>query len=833
MNIPPVSAPLVGIPVGGTAAGAARQYSTTLGAPMQSGTDSVAAFSRDGGALAAIAGGLNDVAAVTQDVVQKTLQERAETEALEAYAAAGMDLNKHLHGEGGIFSQKGINASNAVADTSAFFDKTGERYLKSLSNDAARKIFSGRFAQLRYGTQSEVAKYEGGERREAQFTANKSAMALDMQTAMSNPYSDRIFNEAWERYRQGGEKLIEMEGMGPEQAQLYRQAADSEFITRRGMKFIEGGDLQSAWKMLQDPRLLETDRATLEGNLQKKQYSQLRATAQSNPDAAKQISGSISREQQQSAGEQQSSDDAANADLDAPRLKFAFGPGTEEQAPKSLLSQAQLAVFSATEQMAEGGPNASPEGRAAPSAPAGPESLLSQMQLKTINATAEITAKKQRSLAAYDLHGREQYLASLSKLGEEADQALLPTLYQYEEVYGQEEGRQRYAAQRRNLDLGDAMRLLRDSTPEQQRELLNSMAPDPGGAGSMAETEQRSILRDAVVRDRKMRADNPAAYILLADDTVRGSYSAFKANPTPEGAEAYVRELKAARAARGMPENAPLLPKDDVTQLGAQFINSPEKKRVDLALAQREMWGKNWDAVFKQLVKDKDISLPQEVYAIGAGMDEGPARLLAEANKVPNFRENAAKTAPDAYKRINDLLPRVFKPMRQSLSRQGGTLQASMLYDQCLLLALQYEGRGHSADDSVRMAYNEIGGKRYTIQDGYRVPIGIDPVKVQYGMDVKLKELTSTPGMLRLDKPDKKWRDADGVEKLTGKGVRQNVQWVTNEDETGVYLYRGYSVVENPDGTPVELTWDELTQKDTRVRLGFGLPFDPATFPGK
>ena len=289
MRVPNDKAPLVSVGTGGTAAGAARQYNTNLGAPMQPGTNAVGAFNRGFSDLKPITDGLQQVARAGSEIIQRSVQEQAETEALEAYAKAGGDLNSFLHGEGGIYSRKGVDAYNSVADTATFFDSTGERYTKGMTTDAARKIFSERFAQLRYGTQSEVSKYEGGQRREALFNQRTAAMALDTEIAMSNPYNDRIFNESLGRVRQDAQAQARMNGMTPEEEQLYLQKVDSQFLAGRAGKFIEAKDYNAAWAILNDSRVSAADKTKLTAAYNESVVAEAQATAKADPQAAAQL----------------------------------------------------------------------------------------------------------------------------------------------------------------------------------------------------------------------------------------------------------------------------------------------------------------------------------------------------------------------------------------------------------------------------------------------------------------------------------------------------------------------------------------------------------------
>ncbi len=288
MRVPNSNAPLTSIPTGGTAAGAARQYSTNLGAPMQPSTNAVGAFNRGAEFWKPITDGVADVAKAGSEIIQKKLQEEAETLADNAYANIGQDLNEHLHGENGMYSRKGVNAFNAEADTVQFFDKSLAQYGKDM-NDATRKLLSARVAQLRPGIQSEVSRYEGGERREALFEANKSAMALDLDVIAKNYKDARIVGEAWGRIDQGAEKMIELNGWGPEQAQLHRQKVDSEILSGLAGKFIEAKEYGEAWKLLNDPRIRPADKTKAMEAYSESMVKEAEANAKADPRAAAQL----------------------------------------------------------------------------------------------------------------------------------------------------------------------------------------------------------------------------------------------------------------------------------------------------------------------------------------------------------------------------------------------------------------------------------------------------------------------------------------------------------------------------------------------------------------
>ena len=262
-------------------------------------------------------------------------------------------------------------------------------------------------------------------------------------------------------------------------------------------------------------------------------------------------------------------------------------------------------------------------------------------------------------------------------------------------------------------------------------------------------------------------------------------------------------------------------------------MKAEPQQSAALVMQLRDQWGGGWPAVYKQLVKDKDNPLPAAVYAIGAGMRAEPAVLLAEAAQNPNFMEQAKAAAPEARKEVDKLLPGVFAPLSDSMQAQGGMTEAARLREQCGMLAMQYVMKGLPPEDAVSKAYMEIGGGRYTFQEGYRVPLQVDAEAVHAGTEAYLKKLLTTEGALLPDLTEE-WRDPKDVERLTREGVRQNARWVTDHNEEGLILYRGPFAAQRADGTPVRVTWQELTESGReRIQTKNALRFKFAKFPPK
>ena len=113
-------------------------------------------------------------------------------------------------------------------------------------------------------------------------------------------------------------------------------------------------------------------------------------------------------------------------------------------------------------------------------------------------------------------------------------------------------------------NLSEDIRGLRAMSPAEQDSLLAERRPE-AGEGYAAKSKIFSALTQAVERDRKARADDPAGYLASVEPEVKAARQAMFRDMTPDSVNAYAVALKAAREARGMAgsEAAAFLPESD------------------------------------------------------------------------------------------------------------------------------------------------------------------------------------------------------------------------------------------------------------------------------
>ncbi|MCY3474810.1 hypothetical protein KIN52_28865 (plasmid) [Klebsiella pneumoniae] len=113
-----------------------------------------------------------------------------------------------------------------------------------------------------------------------------------------------------------------------------------------------------------------------------------------------------------------------------------------------------------------------------------------------------------------------------------------------------------------------------------------------------------------------------------------------------------------------------------------------------------------------------------------------------------------------------------------------------------------YMQRGMSSDDAAKKAYQDVLGEQYQTNGTWRMPntAGQDIRDVRDGADVYLKNLSADQIMPLIG--DARLPDDVNREQSISR-IRDNAQWVTNSDETGLTLMMNGLLVNNAQGQPI------------------------------
>lgn len=373
-------------------------------------------------------------------------------------------------------------------------------------------------------------------------------------------------------------------------------------------------------------------------------------------------------------------------------------------------------------------------------------------------------------------------------------------------------------------NLSEDIRGLRAMSPAEQDSLLAERRPE-AGEGYAAKSKIFSALTQAVERDRKARADDPAGYLASVEPEVKAARQAMFRDMTPDSVNAYAVALKAAREARGMAgsEAAAFLPESDAKQIAAKLEDSPLPMEALQQLSASA--GKYWPDMLRQFSGKEGLSGAMRLAA--SGMDADAGKKLLEAARDKDFAKKAEEVLG-----INGATKTDFQNLvRESMADFNKTLLAggdgdmsARINQNVERLALRYMMDGYETEEAVEKAAGKVILDRYSLAGPtgkqFRVPKKFNADRIGDGAEASLLD-AAMPGKLLL--PDASLFGEDFTDRTYAAWIRREGYWVTNSDESGAVLFVGGQAVRNTDGSPVERTWDELEGKGMEERNIMGL----------
>lgn len=128
--------------------------------------------------------------------------------------------------------------------------------------------------------------------------------------------------------------------------------------------------------------------------------------------------------------------------------------------------------------------------------------------------------------------------------------------------------------------------------------------------------------------------------------------------------------------------------------------------------------------------------------------------------------------------------------------------------------------KGLSPSDAAKQAYQDIIGAQYQTQGSWRLPVkyGYDMSDVRDGASAYLKGITAEQ-IMPLQGDPRLGEEVNRRQSLSR--IQDNAQWVTNADETGLLLTLSGLVVNDANGAPIAVSFDDLSKLGQQNRGTF------------
>lgn len=301
----------------------------------------------------------------------------------------------------------------------------------------------------------------------------------------------------------------------------------------------------------------------------------------------------------------------------------------------------------------------------------------------------------------------------------------------------------------------------------------------------------------------KARESDPGTWLQANSPVVKNAFEQYQNNQA--SGEYLVSRLQAEKDRLGI-NSKKVLPDTMVNNLISQIDNNKESS-VAAIQSVAQSFGKYSDQVMQQVQKSAYPALQ----VIMATNNPRAANALWQNRsvKTSDLRGSFEKTDADsADSSWNDQAKDFAGTM---VVQPGGTAVWNNFNEQGKRLTYTYMQRGMSPGDAAKQAYQDVLGEQYQTNGTWRMPnnAGHDIRDVNDGANEYLKKLSADQIMPLIG--DARLPDEVNREQSISR-IRDNAQWVTNSDETGLTLMMNGLLINNAQGQPITVSFADLAK---------------------
>ncbi|EOZ9156157.1 transglycosylase SLT domain-containing protein [Citrobacter freundii] len=301
----------------------------------------------------------------------------------------------------------------------------------------------------------------------------------------------------------------------------------------------------------------------------------------------------------------------------------------------------------------------------------------------------------------------------------------------------------------------------------------------------------------------KARESDPVTWLQANSPVAKNAFEQYQNNQA--SGEYLVSRLQAEKDRLGI-NSKKVLPDTMVNNLISQIDNNKESSVTAIQSVARS-FGKYSDQVMQQVQKSAYPALQ----VIMATNNPRAANALWQNRsvKTSDLRGSFEKTDADsADSSWNDQAKDFAGTM---VIQPGGSAVWNNFNEQGKRLTYTYMQRGMSPSDAAKQAYQDVLGEQYQTNGTWRMPnnAGHDIRDVNDGANVYLKNLSADQIMPLIG--DARLPDEVNREQSISR-IRDNAQWVTNSDETGLTLMMNGLLINNAQGQPITVSFADLAK---------------------
>lgn len=341
-------------------------------------------------------------------------------------------------------------------------------------------------------------------------------------------------------------------------------------------------------------------------------------------------------------------------------------------------------------------------------------------------------------------------------------------------------------------------------TAQQGQAAVNAMRPDNDDPDLTFKQQRYAQVASKYGQVMKAREDDPGAWLLQNSSVVKDAAQQLNSNQV--SGEYFASRIQAEKERLGI-RNKDVLPKEMVNTILSQIDNSNEKSVAAIQNIAQD-YGSMAPVVMSQL-QGKSSSALSVVMSLD---NMNAANALFQNRKVST--DDLKKSSGAQANSVESEWAGQFADFGVSLASQRGGLKAySDFNEQGKRLAYIYAAQGMSGSAAAKMAFNQIAGDQYDFEGTWRLPksLNLNARDINDGLsnylnklkpeDVSPTAFTSDPRL-----------PADVGRTMALSRIKNNAEWVTSEDEKGLYLTADRTYINGADGNPIFVPFKELSQ---------------------
>lgn len=363
---------------------------------------------------------------------------------------------------------------------------------------------------------------------------------------------------------------------------------------------------------------------------------------------------------------------------------------------------------------------------------------------------------------------------------------------------------QSYQRYQQTLAMQPAYQTIVQGDVQQGMAAVNAMKPDVSDPDFTFKQQRYAQVASKYAQVQKAREDDPGTWLLQNSPVIKDAYSQFSQRQV--SGEYFASRIQAEKERLGI-RSKDILPTEMVNSILHQIDNSNEQS-VAAVQSIAQSYGSQAPAVIAQL-QGKSGSALSVVMSVD---NANAANALFQNRKLST--DELKKASGTQSSSVESEWSDQFADFGVSLASQRGGLKAySDFNEQGKRLAYIYASRGMDGASAAKMAFNQIAGDQYDFEGAWRLP---------KSLNLNVRDITDgTKNYLEKLKPEDidpqgfmgdSRLPADVGRAMALSRIKNNAEWVTSEDEKGLYLTADRTYINGADGNPIFVPFKELSQ---------------------